>query len=71
MSRLSKGKSGDPWYQLGLSRAACGPEDVNRAYRRLAVLLHPDKTAASGADEAFKALGAARRAALRALGQRI
>ena len=27
----------------------------------LAVLLHPDKTAVAGADEAFKALGVARR----------
>jgi len=52
---------------LGLTRGRCGVEDVNRAYRRLAILIHPDKTGVAGADEAFKALGIARRAALRML----
>ena len=37
-------------------------DDVNRAYKRLAFLLHPDKTDLPGAEEAFKALNAARNA---------
>lgn len=35
-------------------------DDVNRAYRKLAVLLHPDKSVAPGSEEAFKLLVAAR-----------
>lgn len=40
-------------------------EEVNRAYRRLAVLLHPDKCLAPGSEDAFKALGNARAALLK------
>ena len=48
----------DPYRVLGLERyASC--DDVKRAYRRLALLLHPDKNRAEGAEEAFKALNAA------------
>ena len=65
MSRLRGGR--DPWQQLGVSRG-CGKDEVNRVYRRTAMLLHPDKTAVQGADEAFKLLGLARRSILRALG---
>ncbi|KAL4223824.1 DnaJ subfamily C member 27 [Mactra antiquata] len=35
-------------------------DEVNKAYRRLAVLLHPDKSVAPGSEEAFKILVAAR-----------
>ncbi|KAH9374212.1 hypothetical protein HPB48_013697 [Haemaphysalis longicornis] len=35
-------------------------DDINRSYRRLAVLLHPDKSTAPGCEEAFKMLAAAR-----------
>jgi DnaJ family protein C protein 27 len=35
-------------------------DEINRAYKRLAVLLHPDKSVAPGTEEAFKALVAAR-----------
>ncbi|XP_031960849.1 dnaJ homolog subfamily C member 27, partial [Corvus moneduloides] len=42
-----------------------GREEVTRAYRRLAVLLHPDKCAAPGSEDAFKALGGARSALLK------
>jgi len=49
----------DPWEQLGLHRG-CGREDVNRAYRKLAMMLHPDKTEVAGAQESFKILGQAR-----------
>ena len=50
----------DAWDQLGLYKG-CKKEDVNKIYRKLAILLHPDKTAIKGADEAFKLLCAARR----------
>lgn len=33
---------------------------MNRAYRRLAALVHPDKCRLAGAEEAFKALTLAR-----------
>lgn len=39
----------------------CGyREEVNKSYRRLAALVHPDKCKATGAEEAFKALTQAR-----------
>ena len=59
--RLESGA--DPWEQLGISPGSTH-EEVNKTYRRLAVLLHPDKTAVKGADDAFKMLGVARRNAL-------
>lgn len=58
MVRIREAKT--PWEQMGLD-AGSGPDEINRSYRRLAVLLHPDKTGVRGADEAFKALGSARR----------
>lgn len=58
MSRLREGR--EPWEQLGLNMG-CSQEEVNKTYRKLAMMLHPDKTAVQGADEAFKLLGAARR----------
>jgi len=35
-------------------------EEVNKAYKHLAVLLHPDKNLAPGSDEAFKRISSAR-----------
>ncbi|OWK51689.1 DnaJ subfamily C member 27 [Lonchura striata] len=58
--------SKDSWDVLGLKPGA-SREEVTRAYRRLAVLLHPDKCAAPGSEDAFKALGSARAALLRNL----
>ena len=39
-------------------------DDINRAYRKLAILIHPDKSLAPGTEEAFKALVNARSALL-------
>ncbi|XP_068034365.1 dnaJ homolog subfamily C member 27, partial [Anomalospiza imberbis] len=58
--------SKDSWDVLGLKPGA-SREEVTRAYRRLAVLLHPDKCPAPGSEDAFKALGSARAALLRSL----
>uniref|UniRef100_A0A8C7D8Y5 DnaJ (Hsp40) homolog, subfamily C, member 27 n=1 Tax=Oncorhynchus kisutch TaxID=8019 RepID=A0A8C7D8Y5_ONCKI len=40
-------------------------EEVNKAYRKLAVLLHPDKCAAPGSEDAFKAVVNARTSLLK------
>ena len=61
MSRLGRGQNA--WQQLGIEPGST-QEEVNKAYRKLAILLHPDKTAVRGADEAFKLLGLARRTIL-------
>lgn len=45
----------DSYHKLGLS-AGASKDEINRAYRRLAVLLHPDKSKAPGSEEAFKIL---------------
>ena len=58
MKRIHSGK--DAWEQLGLQRG-CTKEDVNKIYRKLAILLHPDKTGVKGADDAFKLLCFARK----------
>lgn len=41
--------------RLGLD-PTCSLADVNKAYRRFAALLHPDKNRAPGSEDAFKAL---------------
>jgi len=64
MSRLSGNT--DPWAQLAITRGSKNDE-VNRAYRKLAVLLHPDKTQAQGTAEAFMTLGKARNQILKTL----
>ncbi|KAK6167912.1 hypothetical protein SNE40_021837 [Patella caerulea] len=57
IQRLKNSKS--DYERLGLSVGA-SKDDVNKAYRKLAVLLHPDKSVAPGSEEAFKLLVAAR-----------
>ncbi|XP_065284000.1 dnaJ homolog subfamily C member 27-like isoform X2 [Dermacentor albipictus] len=52
--------------KLGVDSKA-SRDDINRSYRRLAVLLHPDKSTAPGCEEAFKMLVAARTALLKRL----
>ncbi|XP_030800655.1 dnaJ homolog subfamily C member 27 [Camarhynchus parvulus] len=56
--------SKDSWDLLGLKPGA-SREEVTRAYRRLAVLLHPDKCPAPGSEDAFKAVVGARTALLK------
>ncbi|XP_074390021.1 dnaJ homolog subfamily C member 27-like, partial [Zonotrichia albicollis] len=56
--------SKDSWDLLGLKPGA-SREEVTRAYRRLAVLLHPDKCVAPGSEDAFKAVVNARTALLK------
>jgi DnaJ family protein B protein 12 len=48
----------DPYGVLGVARGA-GEEDVKKAYRKLALKLHPDKCRVPHADEAFKAVSRA------------
>nr|XP_046223693.1 dnaJ homolog subfamily C member 27-like [Oncorhynchus gorbuscha] len=45
--------SKDFWDMLGVKPGATR-EEVNKAYRKLAVLLHPDKCVAPGSEDAFK-----------------
>ncbi|KAK3088902.1 hypothetical protein FSP39_025243 [Pinctada imbricata] len=62
---IQKLKSAKNDYErLGLYPGAT-KDDVNKAYRKLAVLLHPDKSVAPGSEDAFKLLVAARTALLK------
>ena len=53
INRLRNNK--DNFERLGL-RHNCTKEDVLAAYKRLAKLLHPDKSDAPGSEDAFKLL---------------
>ena len=52
MSRRVKGKK-DYYTILGCEKTATESE-LKKAYRKLALALHPDKNCAPGANEAFK-----------------
>ncbi|CAB4034229.1 dnaJ homolog subfamily C member 27-like, partial [Paramuricea clavata] len=54
----------DNYERLGLHYGA-SREDINRSYRKLAMLIHPDKSVAPGSEEAFKVLVDARKALLK------
>ncbi|XP_062344354.1 dnaJ homolog subfamily C member 27 [Cinclus cinclus] len=54
----------DSWEMLGIKPGA-SRDEVNKAYRKLAVLLHPDKCLAPGSEDAFKAVVNARTAILK------
>ncbi|XP_007475989.1 dnaJ homolog subfamily C member 27 isoform X1 [Monodelphis domestica] len=56
--------SKDSWDMLGVKPGATRDE-INKAYRKLAVLLHPDKCLAPGSEDAFKAVVNARTALLK------
>lgn len=58
--------SKDSWDMLGIKLGA-SREEVNKAYRKLAVLLHPDKCVAPGSEDAFKAVVNARTALLKSI----
>ncbi|TPX37421.1 hypothetical protein SmJEL517_g00641 [Synchytrium microbalum] len=48
---------GDLYAVLGLRKGECTDDEIKKAYRKLALLFHPDKCGAPGTDEAFKAIG--------------
>jgi DnaJ family protein C protein 27 len=62
IQRLKNAK--DDYQRLGLTQGA-NIDDVNKAFRKLSVLLHPDKSVAPGSEEAFKILVAARTSLLK------
>ncbi|KAI9168172.1 Chaperone protein dnaJ [Blastocladiella emersonii ATCC 22665] len=53
VKRARKHDAGDFYAVLGVAKDATDAE-IKKAYRKLALVLHPDKNAAPGADEAFK-----------------
>ena len=53
-----RASNGDYYSILGVARSA-SDADVKKAYRKLALKLHPDKCQANGAEEAFKSVSKA------------
>eukprot|EP00928_Gymnodinium_smaydae_P038659 TRINITY_DN26617_c0_g3_i1.p1 TRINITY_DN26617_c0_g3~~TRINITY_DN26617_c0_g3_i1.p1 ORF type:complete len:180 (+),score=51.79 TRINITY_DN26617_c0_g3_i1:55-594(+) len=52
-------EAGDDYYSVLEVRREASKSDLKRAYRRLALLLHPDKCHEKNAEEAFKKVGEA------------
>lgn len=48
------------YYEVLQIERTASDDDIKKAYRRLALKLHPDKNKARGADEAFKGVCASR-----------
>lgn len=53
VNRVRKCKSTDYYAVLDVQSTATETE-IRKAYRKLALIMHPDKNGAPGADEAFK-----------------
>lgn len=64
IQRLKNAK--DNYERLGIYQGAT-KDEINKAFRKLSVLLHPDKSVAPGSEEAFKLLLAARTALLKSV----
>jgi len=47
------------YYEILEVTRTCTTDEIKKAYRRLALLVHPDKNKEKGSEEAFKALSAA------------
>lgn len=56
--RLTHAK--DDFDRMGINRRGATKDEINKAYRKLAGMVHPDKCKATGAEDAFKSLTAAR-----------
>ena len=51
----------DPFTLLGISRGSkVDAKEVTQTFRKLSILIHPDRCNIHGAEEAFKKIGAAK-----------
>ncbi|KAJ3125779.1 DnaJ, sub C member 18 [Nowakowskiella sp. JEL0407] len=57
VKRIKECKAKGDLYAILSLEKSCSDADIKKAYRKLALQFHPDKCAAPGTDEAFKAIG--------------